>query len=285
MKIAFVFHSLMLQKFLLAIDFSETSANLIEFAFEFNKHFFAQLHFIHVFTLPYAVAEDDDGSLMQYDTIKKSYIDRIWSFIDQYKGDYHYDMMVHASSGGVVQEIEDYVRDQEIDLLIIGNKERSRWGRWISGSITQHFLQKPPTHVLSITTGYKQKEWKRLWVCTDLSMPLTDDQIYSLKFLADQLKTDLRFLHITDATEKPLEYDVESKTSIYKAFQQEPIIIPIEKNIPQTIEHIVRKEGGDALILFPHHHHWLDSFFLGHETTAISSEIDIPIISMKGSER
>lgn len=275
----------MLQKFLLAIDFTDTSANLIQFAFEFNKHFFAQLHFIHVFTLPYAVTQENDEALLQYEPIKKSYLDKIWSFINDYKGDYHYDIVIHATSGGIVQEIEHYAKNQDIDLLIVGNKERSRWGRWISGSITQQLLQKPPVHVLAITTGYQIKEWKKFWVCTDLSMPMTDGQIYYIKFLAEHLKVDVHFLHISDTTEKPLEYDIESKAVIYKAFQREPLIVPIEKDIPQTIEHTITEKGGDALILFPHRHNWLDSLFLGHETGSISSEIDIPVFSMKGIDK
>lgn len=275
----------MLQKFLIAIDFSDASANLIQFAFAFNKYFFAELHIIHVFTLPYALTQETDDALVQYNAIKNGYIDQLWGFIQEHKGDYHYDVIVHATTGGESQSIIDYAQQHDIDLLIIGNKEKGKWGRWISGSICQQLLQKPPVPVLAISKGYVFKEWNLFWACTDLSMPITDTQVYFIKFLADHLKAQVRFLHITDTTEKPLYTDFEAKEVIYKSFLQEPEMVPINRTIPKTIEDVIQKKGGDLLILFPHHHNWLDTFFLGHETTAISSETDVPILTLKGIDQ
>ena len=274
-----------MQNILIALDFSETSANLIKFSFAFNRHFFAHLHFIHVFQMPYVISPETEQMIIPYDTMKKNYSDQMWGLIQQHKGDFHYDMTVHITTGGEVQEIDDYVKAHSIDLLIIGNKEKSRWGRWVSGSITQHFLQHPPVHVLSITSGYQYKDWKKIWVCTDLSISLNNDQISFIKLVADHLNAEVEFLHISDVTEKTIEYDIESQQKIMSSFQKSPINVPVKKNIPETIEAMIKKEGGDALILFPHHHNWMDSVFLGHETAAISTEIDIPIFSMKGMEK
>lgn len=274
-----------MQKILVALDFSDTSINLIKFSFAFNKHFFAQLHFIHVFQLPYVISPETEQMLIPYETLEKNYSDQLWSFIQEHKGDYHYDITIHVTGGGKEQEIKEYATLNNIDLLIIGNKERSRWGRWVSGSLTHQLLKDPPAHVLSIPSDYSFKHWEKIWVCTDLSMPMTDEQIQYIKFLADHLRSTVQFLHITDITEEPLDIDFESKAVISKSFQQMPMLVPVHKNIPETIEEVLRQHGGDALILFPHHHNWLDSFFLGHETTAISTEIDIPILSMKGMKR
>ncbi len=274
-----------MQNILIALDFSETSSNLIKFGFAFNKHFFAHLHFIHVFQMPYVISPETEQILIPYDTMKKNYSDKLWDIIQEHKGQYHYDISIHATTGGEVQEINEYVKTHDIDLLIVGNKERSKWGRWVSGSITQQLLQHPPVHVLSITADYEYKVWKKIWVCTDLSMPLKDDQITFIKFMADHVNAEVNFLHISDVTERRLEFDIESQKKILESFQKVPLNVPVKRNIPETIEDLITKEGGDALILFPHHHNWLDSFFLGRETTAISTEIDIPILAMKGLEK
>lgn len=103
--------------------------------------------------------------------------------------------------------------------------------------------------------------------------------------MADHVNAEVNFLHISDVTERRLEFDIESQKKILESFQKAPLNVPVKRNIPETIEDLITKEGGDALILFPHHHNWLDSFFLGRETTAISTEIDIPILAMKGLEK
>lgn len=271
-----------MKKILIAIDFSATTEDLIKFSFAFNQHFFAHLHFIHVFQIPFIISPETEQIVLPYDEMKKNYSDRLWTLIKEYKNNYHYDITVHIAMGGEVTEINNYALEQSIDLLIIGNKDRSRWGRWTSGSITQNFLQKPPVHVLSITSPYQYKQWKKVWVCTDLSMPLKKDQISFIKNLADHIHAEINFLHISDENEKPLEYDLESDRVILNSFQKITIHKPLKRNIPETIEEVIKNEGGDAIILFPHHHTWFDTLFLGHETTAISSEIDIPILSMKG---
>lgn len=275
----------MLQKILIAIDFSNTSANLVQFAFAFNKHFFAQLHFLHVFTLPYAITQETEEAVAQYDAIKNGYINKIWGFINNHKGDYHYDLSIHATTGGELQAIIDYVQKEGIDLLIIGNKGKGRWGRWITGSISQQLLQKPPVHTLAISKGYQYKECKKIWACTDLSIPMTDEQVYFIKYIADRLQSSIHFLHIKDTTELPMETDLEAKKLIYTSFQQAPTILPILNSIPHTIEQLIYKQGGDMLIVFPHQHNWLDTFFIEQETTAISTETEIPILSMKGMKR
>ena len=275
----------MLQKILIAIDFSDTSANLVQFVFAFNKHFFAQLHFLHVFTLPYAITQETDEALAQYEAIKNGYIDKIWGFINEHKGDYHYDILIHATTGGELQAIIDHTQKESIDLLIIGNKEKGKWGRWLTGSISQQLLQKPPVHTLAISKGYLYKECKKIWACTDLSTPITDEQAYFIKYITDRLQAEVHFLHVTDTTERPMDTDLEAKTVIYRLFQEEPKIAPILDSIPHTIEQVIHQQGGDLLIVFPHQHNWLDAFFLGHETTAISSETEIPILSMKGMKR
>lgn len=269
---------------LVALDFSETSANLIRFSFAFNKHFFAHLHFIHVFQMPYVISPETEQILIPYDTMKKNYSDKLWALIEEHKGQYHFDISIHVTTGGEIQEISEYVIVHKIDMLIVGNKERSRWGRWVSGSITQQLLQKPPAHVLSITAGYDYKDWRNIWICTDLSTPLLDGQINFIKLMAAKLNAEIKILHISDVMERHLEFDIESQKKILDAFQKIPLHIPVKRNIPETIEEWIKKEGGDAIILFPHHHNWLDSIFLGHETTAISTEIDVPILAMKGEE-
>lgn len=274
-----------MRKFLVAIDFSESSANTVRFAFDFNKYFFAQLHFLHVFTLPYAVSAETVENIEQYDVLRKSYTDQLWNFIEEHKGDYHYDTVAHATSGGELQAIIEYTEKNGIHLLMIGDKERSGAGQWFFGTVTQSLLQKPPTDVLAIPATHRHKEWKKIWVCTDLSLPLSGEQCFKLHQLSERLQGDLEFLHITDKTEAELPSDNAAKTVILAQFGKVPIIQAMKKNIGESIDDLIEVRGGDLVIVFPHQHTWLDRLFLGSETASISKALHLPVLSMAGMER
>lgn len=271
-----------MERFLIPLDFTDVSGNALRYAFAFNKHYFAELHALHVFDVPFSASMDNDAGLLEYERIRKSYSDRLWNFIADQKGSYHYDMKVSATSGGELQSIENYVEENDIHLIFLGNKGKSGLGRWFFGTVTRQLLRHPPCKVISVPAGAGFQEIRNILVCTDLSTPLTDQQCEELKQLADHLKASLKFLHVQDKVEIALPEDSISAATIRKAFGQEPLTIPFEGSIADSVNKYIAHSGGDLVVTLPHHHSWLDNLFLGSETANLSDELKVPILSMGG---
>ena len=269
-----------MRRFLIAVDLSDSASELLTFGFEFNKHFYAELHVLHVFTVPFAVSAENIEHIDQYRQIQKGYTDLLWNLVNIHKQD-HFDVVPVAISGGKRQAIIDYIEKQHIELLIIGHKHRKAMGRWFSGSITLDLLQKPTINTLAIPTGYIYHPWKIIWACTDLSVPITTSCSQRLKELAVHLQCTIRFLHVSDAYLPELPEDQTSIQKIQQEFGQEILKIRVKNSIPETIQSVLDKEGGDLLVLFPHPHTWIDRLLLGTETEEISSKLNIPVLSMK----
>jgi nucleotide-binding universal stress UspA family protein len=269
-----------MRRFLIALDLSDSSSELLEFGFEFNKYFYAELHVLHVFTVPFAVSAENIENIDQYRQIQKGYTDLLWNLVNVHKQD-HFDVVPVAISGGKRQAIIDYIEKQHLDLLIIGHKQRKAMGRWFSGSITLDLLQKPPIDTLAIPTGYTWHPWKTIWACTDLSIPISDACCQRLKKIAEQLQCNIRFLHVSDAYLPELPEDRTSSQKIEQEFGQQTLKIRVKNSIPDTIQSVLDKEGGELLVLFPHPHTWIDRLLLGTETKEISSQLSIPVLSMK----
>ena len=67
------------------------------------------------------------------------------------------DMGVKATGtirrGGPVDEIVKYVREQSIELVVVGHKHKDRWlERWWGGSLSKALIEESPCSVLVVIT-------------------------------------------------------------------------------------------------------------------------------------
>jgi nucleotide-binding universal stress UspA family protein len=274
-----------MERFLIPLDFTETSANALRYAFGLNKHYFAQLHALHVFDVPFSASLENDAGMVEYERIRNSFTDKVWNFIADNKGDYHYDTVVSATSGGDLQSIVNYVEENDIHMVILGNKGKSGLGRWFFGTVTRNLLRHPPCMVLSVPATCQWKEITKVMVCTDLSMPLTPEQCTELKQFAEHTKAELEFLHVQDKIEIALPEDSISVDMIQKEFNVSPVTIPFRNSIAASVNDHIAANGGDLAVTLPHHHTWLDKLFLGSETAHMSDELSVPLLSLKGMKK
>jgi nucleotide-binding universal stress UspA family protein len=269
-----------MENFLVPVDFSDASASALKYAFELNKYFFARLHVMHIFDVPFAAATETDAGFFQYEALKKAHEDNTWDFINLHKGEYHYDMEVAVTSGGHYQSIANYAKEKNIKLIVLGNKGKGGLRKWFFGSVTQYLLRHAPCPVIAIPPDYAWKEIENMVVCTDLSQPLSDHQCLELKKIADGCKAKLHFLHVQDKIEVALPSDNVAIDKIRSVFGVSPATIAFEHSIGASVNKYLTQCGGELVITLPHYHSWLDNMLLGSETSALSKLVKAPMMSM-----
>ena len=269
-----------MQNFLIPVDFSDASANALKYALELNKHFFARLHVLHVFDVPFSASPETDSAIYEYENIRENFRERTWAFIADNKSDYHYDTEVAVTSGGHFQTVINYAQDMKSDLIILGNKGKTGLGRWFFGTVTQNLLRKAPCMAIAVPDSFVWKEIRNIHVCTDFSEALTDKQCQDLKMLADKLNSQLNFLHVQDKVEIAIPEDNISIQKIKKEFGKAPVVVPFEHSIANSLNKYISSNGGELVVTIPHQHSWLDKLFLGSETASISEHLSVPIVSL-----
>ncbi len=269
-----------MENFLVPVDFSDASASALKYAFELNKHFFARLHVMHIFDVPFAAASESDAGFFQYEALKKVHEENTWDFINLHKGEYHYDMEVAVTSGGHYQSIANYAKEKNIKLIILGNKGKGGLRKWFFGSVTQYLLRHAPCPVIAIPADYAWKEIENMVVCTDLSQPLSDHQCLELKKMANGCKAKLHFLHVQDKIEVALPSDNVAIDKIRNVFGVSPATIAFEHSIGASVNKYLTQSGGELVVTLPHYHSWLDNMLLGSETSALSKLVKAPMMSL-----
>jgi nucleotide-binding universal stress UspA family protein len=269
-----------MENFLIPIDFSDASAAALRYAFQLNKHFFAKLHIMHIFDVPFAAATESDAGFIQYEGLKKAFEEKTWDFINANKGEYFYDMEVVVTSGGHYQSIANYANDINIKLIIMGNKGKSSLRKLFFGSVTQYLLRHAPCPVIAIPSGHEWKELENVVVCTDLSQSFSDKQCEQLKMIAERANAKLNFLHVQDKIEVGLPDDNIAIDRIKKIFGTTPVKVPFEQSVGASVNKYLTQHSAELVVTVPHYHTWLDNMLIGNETSTFVKLVKVPMMSL-----
>ncbi len=160
-----------LQRILVATDLSKTSANAVRFALDLARGYHAKCYIFHCvssvgFTLAGAEVEclaDEVASRDLHDLEAEL----------EHTGDLHdviHELVVRQ--GDVRREIEAVVRDEHIDLVVLGTHGRTGIGRLVLGSVAEQIFRAVACPVLTIGPGARYEHplrVRRILFPTDLS--------------------------------------------------------------------------------------------------------------------
>ena len=272
-------------RFLIPVDFSEASADMLRFTFELNRHFFAKLQVLHLFDIPITVGDDSEMYLKNYEAYRKSYDDEVWEFVRRNKGEYRYETEVFATSGGHYQGIVDFAGKHHPDLIVIGHRGAGALRRWFFGSVSRYLLSHPPAPVLSVPQGYAPKGDKpitRILIATDLLDRVPEESATFLKDFAQRLNAEIRLLHVRVKDELILPDEEKVRKGLDSGFGAAVEIVPAREgeDLGRAIGRYVEERGIDLLVTIPHPHTWLDQLLLGSETRELAGVLEIPIMSL-----
>ena len=274
-------------RFLIPVDFSEASENMLRFAFELNRHFFARMEILHLFDIPITVGDDSEVYLKNYQAYRKSYDDALWEFVRRNKGEYHYETDVFATSGGHYQGIVDYAEKHRPDLLIVGHSGAGALRRWVFGSVSRYLLTHPPVPVLSVPEDYSRPgspTISKILVTTDLASTIPDRSASFLRRFSEKLKAEIDLVHVRVKDEVILPDEAAVRENWEKSLGTEVEFIETEpgEHVGEAIDRRVAKGGYDLLVTVPHAHTWLDRLLIGSETSNLAGMMEIPLMSLPG---
>jgi universal stress protein A len=140
------------KKILVATDFSETSDEAVRHAQELATALRASLYLLHIVSsdlgpgAPELWGVDSDDLQERLETKAKTELDQLGATLAQ-------DGVVpHAATrfGAAADSINDYAREQDIDLIVIGTHGRSGVEHLLLGSVAENVVRGAPCPVLVV---------------------------------------------------------------------------------------------------------------------------------------
>ena len=136
-----------LQEILVPVDFSECSIHALRFAQRVAAGSNSRLHLLYV---------DDDPILMDAATdqsFRDEHEDKMsMRFVNlmPVEDRERFRTVMAIQLGTAYQVIEDYAREKEIDMIVMGNVGRSALADAVLGSVTKHVIRHADCPVLSV---------------------------------------------------------------------------------------------------------------------------------------
>lgn len=253
----------MINRILVMTDFSDTSANALKYALSFSKHFNASVYVLHVDELPLTYVSNRINILPYNKEKRDKEIQK--SFDSLFKkvspdGKEKYTTIIKT---GILQdEMDELIRLQKIDLAIMGTVGKSFTEKLIIGSNTAEVSRKIriPLMVIPEKSGFKPYE--NVVYATDYSEP-DFSNIARLFFVAEKFKSELTVLHVKSDHDnligKSDSFFHRNKSKI--SYKKWKMVRLREADIVTSINHYLKKEKSDLLIMSRHHYSFFNRLF------------------------
>ena len=276
-----------MKKFLIPIDFSETSKNALKYGADLAVALGAQISILHVFQIPVSVTDSYvyNPDQEEIDGITKAHLaelELIIKEIQQYNPQVQHIEAV-CISGIPFEEIKEYSKNHSYDLIIMGLQGLGFVARHILGSTTAKLFSKSETPVLGIHKHNEFKGFKHILFSYDM-IPFENNQ--ALKPLVDLshfFHSHIHVLNITDKAEELTQMNemleakylkpslVNSNTS-YHTITNSDLISGIEKFIKTQTHEI------DLLTIFPRKHNIFAQLFINSASKDLAFHFDLPLL-------
>jgi nucleotide-binding universal stress UspA family protein len=209
-----------IRNILLPTDFSDESAQAVQYVLALRRHFGANVHVVHVLdTFPFSLSSDA-AAIARTNEVRQTADLKMNEFAQRYSlnGEGFDSMLL---SGEVSSAIDDFTHHHEIDLIVLGSRGDVGMNRLFQGSMAEEIFR--TAHCPVMIAGPKTKQpaggevFNRLLFATDMSI-ISEAALPYIEFLlADNPATRVSLAHFVEQ-EPGTPFD---RHRLRKHFQQE----------------------------------------------------------------
>lgn len=148
-------------KILFPVDLSEISSQLVNYVRVMADRFSAEVHVINVMREPLANTSGIDMSREDLDRIRAGVLDGARIQLEDFAQGYFGDLSPVTTAqlrGDPSDEILGYIKQQGINLVVMGTHGRKGLDKIIFGSVAQRIVQMSPAPVLTVNPFRVEKD-------------------------------------------------------------------------------------------------------------------------------
>jgi len=207
---------LQLNKIMCAVDFSDSTRDILAYGVALCKEFNAKLYMVHIVD-DVTTSFVDSGVVIDDEMLERQHTSKAQELLKNLAEEVKIDHEIVISKGNSADGIQQLALKKQIDMVITASHGKSGFERLLIGSVTEKLIKILPCPLLVVRTNghdfisqdtYEMK-FKKILVGCDFS---TDSKLafdYGLS-LAQEFQADLYLAHVVKPTEhvdlKPADY-------------------------------------------------------------------------------
>ncbi|WP_394973054.1 universal stress protein [uncultured Croceitalea sp.] len=273
-------------------DFSENALHAIRYAINLFKCERSQFYFLHAYADevygPYRLNSKIDIDT-EKEKIKKETQRRLDKLIKQVTAippNPKHTFKSVASFDSLVDAVNDFVNEVNIDLVIMGTKGKTDDKKITFGSHTVQVFKYVQCPVLAVPNETEFEQPKKILFPTDYMLPYKRRELKLLDCLCMEYKSEVYCLYISDfenLSQRQLDnkrFLTESLPNSYLFFERTPV-----KNKVQAIKQHIKLKGIDFLVMVNSRHSFLEDMLYRSTVDEIGLTTKIPFLVMQNLPR
>ena len=191
-----------------------------------------------------------------------------------------------ASFNSLVDAVNDFVNQQNIDLVVMGTKGETSHNKTIFGSYTIQLFKYVTCPVLAIPAEAKYRQPKRIVFPTDFMVPYKRRELKLLGDLAGSFKSEIHFLYISDfnvLSDRQVDNRLFLKESLKKAYLF--FETTETKNKVEAIMEYIVKHQADMLTMVNSRHSLFEDMLYRSSIDELGMKVKIPFLVMQNLPR
>lgn len=273
-----------MKKILLPTDFSQNSYNAIKYAAQLFGLEECSFFLLHTYTpLMY------DSEYLLYNTSRptlaeiyeKRSLEGLKRVMQQVKSDFQNDkheFHTISSFNLLNDEIKEAVKEQQIDLVVMGTKGATGAEEILFGTHTVHAIKKVNCPLLAVPSGYGFKPPKEIFFPTDYEAELPEN-VKIVEEIALNYSSGLSFLHVYSEPELSDE-KIKVKKSLNNLFEKnkKSFYSTAKKSVRQAIYDFQKDNEVDLLVMLKNKHSFLENLFFKQVIDDIGFHVKVPFL-------
>ncbi|MBN9284905.1 MULTISPECIES: universal stress protein [unclassified Flavobacterium] len=272
-----------MKKILFPTDFSETANNAFIYALKFANKLQAEVLVLHVYDLPPISYEGHATAIVEvFETIE---LDKFENFKDQIPSlrkiaednDLGYIKMQHLlKQGDLIHVIKEVVKEEEIDMVVMGTTGATGWQETFFGSNTGSAITNVSKNILSVPNDAKFDIIRNIAFTTRFREQDKEGLYEVIKF-AKMFNAKIKCLAVKTKNFEGTEELIEQWRQEFEKQPVEFFVVP-DDDVKQTIFDFLDNQHIDILSMVTYKRSFFEELFRQSLTQKLSYHSKTPIL-------
>lgn len=253
-------------KILVPTDFSDVAAFATNMAQKLSDKLTAKITLLHVVNTPSGVLTDENGHVIDDGendlTAYKNSLKESKSKMTDLAASLPSNVNTQLVEGFLNQSIIKYIKQEHIDLVVMGTKGAQGIKELLKGSETEVIVRKSPVPVLSLMCDRSDMKLDKMLLVHDFQEATIQD-LTMHKAILEAFNAQLHLLKIVDGDQSEMVVEKEMR-EFAKVNELNDAVFHIFKDgdVEEGITHFLQEHDFDLLSIGTHGHkgfkHWLN---------------------------
>ena len=281
-----------MRKIIVPVDFSENSWNALKCAIQYFKYEKCDVYIFHAYA-DYVYNHIDVVTKEALETQKEVHrkeveqdLEGVLKRIKEYYPNPKHTYIPKAVFGSLLDAVNDFVEQENIDLIVMGTKGKTNDSTITYGSHTLQMLKYVKCPVLGIPSEYTYERPTNILFPSNFMVPYKNRELKLLSYLAKSYRATIHLLYLSNYDRLSLrqednkaliEYCLKDNTIQYARRDYGPIT--------KMINTYIKTEGIEMIVMVNSRHSYMEELLNQSNIDAISLNTKIPLLVFQNLPR